>query len=141
PHGRFNFLYVLACATHILVTPVIYDGRTHTKTHLDGSVDPFLTTLHCLRQNYLQRLFGTDECSLFSRFLPFLLSNLLLCRLTIAVFVPGGNPQFGFRRTDITAQKNWNSANLLPQMETGTTAFHFSIKLDEKKPPNYNHEY
>lgn len=31
--------------------------------------------------------------------------------------------------------------DLLPEMKTGTTVFHFSIKLDEKRPLNYNHEY
>lgn len=26
-------------------------------------------------------------------------------------------------------------------METGVSVFHFSIKADEKRPLNYNHEY
>jgi hypothetical protein len=59
-----------------------------------------------------------------------------------SVFVPGGSiPQYGFRRTDIIAQKAGNSSSLIPVMDTGVTVFHFSIKADEKRPLNYNHEY
>ena len=60
------------------------------------------------------------------------------------MFVPGGNPQnaqFGFRRTEILAEKNGSPANLLPLMESGVTVFHFSVKVDDKRPLNYNHEY
>jgi len=61
-----------------------------------------------------------------------------------SVFIPGGNvanAQYGFRRTDVIAQKDWSPANLIPLMETGTTVFHFSIKVDPKHPLNYKHEY
>lgn len=59
-----------------------------------------------------------------------------------SVFSPGGNnPQYGFRRTDIIAQRDWSPANLTPIIENGTTVFHFSIKADEKRPLNYKHEY
>ena len=58
-----------------------------------------------------------------------------------SIFVPGGNAQNGFRRTDIIAQKNGSPANLLPLMETGVTVFHFSIQADNKRPLNYTHEY
>ena len=59
-----------------------------------------------------------------------------------SVFVPGGSsPQYGFRRTDIIAQKAGDSSNLILAMETGVSVFHFSIKADEKRPLNYSHEY
>lgn len=59
-----------------------------------------------------------------------------------SVFVPGGGPpQYGFRRTELIAANNGDHADLIPLMEQGTTVFHFSIKKDETKPLNYNHEY
>jgi hypothetical protein len=62
-----------------------------------------------------------------------------------SVFLPGGtNPQFGFRRTDIIAQKGGSAANphlVIPLIETGVTVFHFSIKADPARPLNYTHEY
>lgn len=59
-----------------------------------------------------------------------------------SVFVPGGStPQYGFRRTDIIAQKAGSTLSLVPAMETGVSVFHFSIKADEKRPLNYSHEY
>ncbi|KAG6831164.1 hypothetical protein H0H87_005989, partial [Tephrocybe sp. NHM501043] len=61
-----------------------------------------------------------------------------------SVFVPGGGPpQYGFRRTELIAHINGSSstAELNAKMEIGVTVFHFSIKLDEKAPLNYDHEY
>ena len=59
-----------------------------------------------------------------------------------SIFVPGcSNPLYGFRRTDIIAQKAGNSSSLMPAMETGVSVFHFSIKADEIRPLNYSHEY
>ena len=59
-----------------------------------------------------------------------------------SVFLPGGtNPQFGFRRTDIIAANNGEHTNLITQMETNKTLFHFSIQKDETRPLNYTHEY
>ena len=60
-----------------------------------------------------------------------------------SVFFPGGGAgQYGFRRTEFIAQKPANgTAELNVEMETGVTVFHFSIKLDTKKPLNYSHEY
>lgn len=58
------------------------------------------------------------------------------------MFVPGsGGPQFGFRRTDFIAAVNGDHDDLNPILETGTTAFHFSIKQDVSRPLNYSHEY
>ena len=39
------------------------------------------------------------------------------------------------------AQKNRSNAALNAKMEVGVTAFHFSIKVDERRALNYNHEY
>jgi len=58
-----------------------------------------------------------------------------------SIFMPGGNPQNGFRRTDIIAEKDGSPGNLLPDMETGKTVFHFSLMLDDSRPLNFNHEY
>ena len=58
-----------------------------------------------------------------------------------SVFVPGGNPQFGFRRTDIIAAVDGEHTELIQRMEQSTTVFHFSIQKDELRPLNYNHEY
>ena len=60
-----------------------------------------------------------------------------------SVFIPGGSsPQFGFRRTDILAQKGaGNPHPVITLMEAGVTAFHVSIKADLVHPLNYTHEY
>jgi len=61
-----------------------------------------------------------------------------------SVFVPGGTPsnaQFGFRRTELIAQKNSSIAQLTAISQVNTTAFHFSIAADDSKPLNFTHEY
>lgn len=59
-----------------------------------------------------------------------------------SVFLPGGsNPQYGFRRTELIAQKNGDHTSLVKEMEVGSTAFHFSIMRDERHPLNLKHEY
>ena len=58
-----------------------------------------------------------------------------------SIFVAGGTPQNGFRRTDIIAAVDGQHDALITQMETGKTAFHFSIRSDESRPLNYTHEY
>ncbi|KAF8993506.1 hypothetical protein BDQ17DRAFT_1368244 [Cyathus striatus] len=137
-------------------TPVIYDGRAPfslTASDLDASHDPYLTIVK-----------GTEAASHYStllghsvpstplwnkRVFPLLPFPTVPSEQSISVnidnssiFSPGGsNPQFGFRRTDIIAQQNGNHTALVPLMENGVTVFHFSIKLDEAHPLNYNHEY
>jgi hypothetical protein len=145
------FVLQLVSAIGALATPLIYDGRAplnYTAADFDRSLDPYLTVVKGSQNasHYTQLLGSTSA--------PTPLWNKLL-RLPNAateqviavsidnssVFVPGGNPQFGFRRTDIIAEKNFTPSNLLPQMESGKTVFHFSIQLDQKKPLNFNHEY
>lgn len=59
-----------------------------------------------------------------------------------SVFVPGaGAPQYGFRRTELLAQTDGNHTALEIAVARGTSVFHFSIKVDEKRPLNYTHEY
>lgn len=61
-----------------------------------------------------------------------------------SVFTPGNNPdnaQFGFRRTELIAQKNFSVAELTEISQVNTTAFHFSIAMDDSKPLNFTHEY
>jgi hypothetical protein len=61
-----------------------------------------------------------------------------------SVFVPGGNAsnaQFGFRRTELIAQKNFSIPQLTAISQINTTAFHFSIAADDSKPLDFNHEY
>lgn len=55
--------------------------------------------------------------------------------------MPGGNPQNGFRRTEFIAARDGEHTELLNVIETGVTAFHFSIKEDAARPLNYTHEY
>jgi hypothetical protein len=59
-----------------------------------------------------------------------------------SVFVPGAGPaQNGFRRTEFIAQMNGSNSAFVAAAEVGTTVFHFSIQIDEKRPLNFNHEY
>ena len=61
-----------------------------------------------------------------------------------SVFTPGsGGPQFGFRRSELIAQQNQtgNRTTFDAQLETGQTAFHFSVQADPSQPLNFAHEY
>jgi hypothetical protein len=61
-----------------------------------------------------------------------------------SVFIPGGNlsnAQNGFRRTELIAWKNFSIPELTAISQVNTTAFHFSIAMDDSKPLNYTHEY
>jgi hypothetical protein len=61
-----------------------------------------------------------------------------------SIFTPGtSTPQLGFRRSEIIAQAsaNGNRTAFDAMLESGITAFHFSVYADEKRPLNYTHEY
>jgi hypothetical protein len=61
-----------------------------------------------------------------------------------SVFVPGGNisnAQFGFRRGELIAQLNFSTSQLTAISQINTTAFHFSVATDDKKPLNLTHAY
>lgn len=61
-----------------------------------------------------------------------------------SVFVPGGNPpqpQYGFRRTELIAQKYGNHTVLNGIADVVTTVFHVSVRADDQLPLNMSHEY
>jgi hypothetical protein len=61
-----------------------------------------------------------------------------------SIFTPGSStPQLGFRRSELIAQesKNGNRTAFDATLESGVTAFHFSVYADENRPLNYTHEY
>ncbi|THH21404.1 hypothetical protein EW146_g161 [Bondarzewia mesenterica] len=69
---------------------------------------------------------------------------LLITIDNTSIFTPGsGGPQWGFRRTELIAQGAplSNRTAFDASIETGVTAFHFSVRTDERRPLNYAHEY
>ncbi|KAF8158448.1 hypothetical protein B0H34DRAFT_797835 [Crassisporium funariophilum] len=153
--GSCSLLCLLTLIAGACAASVIYDGRAplnYTQANLDGSVDPYLTVVKGSESaSHYTSLLGsrTPPTPLWARksLLPFLPPRPTEQVLAVSidnssVFLPGGtNPQFGFRRTDVIAQKDWSPANLLPLMESGVTVFHFSVKADEGRPLNWGHEY
>ncbi|OCH89931.1 hypothetical protein OBBRIDRAFT_812977 [Obba rivulosa] len=137
---------VLAAAT-----PLIWDGRAPfnlTDADLDSSTGPFLTVVKGSgNATHYSSLLGHSELPtpLWNDDLLDLLPSEQVISITIdnsSIFVPGsGGPQFGFRRTEFIAAVNGDHDDLNPLIENGTTVFHFSIKLDERRPLNYTHEY
>ncbi|KAI0823961.1 hypothetical protein BC628DRAFT_1323671 [Trametes gibbosa] len=144
-----QFVYLTCLILSALATPIIWDGRAPfnlTNADLDTSTGPFLTVVK-----------GSENATHYSRLLghskmptPLWNQALALPReqvvsVTIdnsSVFVPGGGqPQFGFRRTDIIAAVNGEHIELVARMEQNTTIFHVSIQKDEFHPLNYSHEY
>ncbi|KAF9478220.1 hypothetical protein BDN70DRAFT_63133 [Pholiota conissans] len=148
-------LYVISA----LATPVIFDGRapfSYTESGLNNSIDPYLTVVKGSENaSHYTALLGHSvlPTPLWNRRISPLLPGLTIPNEQVvavsidnsSVFLPGGtNPQFGFRRTDIIAQKGGSAANphlVIPLIETGVTVFRFSIKSDPARPLNYTHEY
>ncbi|KAL0577114.1 hypothetical protein V5O48_004867 [Marasmius crinis-equi] len=139
-------LATLAAAQLAYAGIILFDGRIPLSTGnetLDASTDPFLTAVKG----------KTEPATHYSGFLgdsvnPTPLWNALPEQVisvridNTSVFVPGnGDPQLGFRRTELIAVKNGSASNLDALMETGVTRFHFSIKADTQYPLNYTHEY
>jgi hypothetical protein len=61
-----------------------------------------------------------------------------------SIFTPGsGQPQFGFRRTELIAQQNQsgNRTAFDALLESGQSGFHFSLQADTSQPLNFTHEY
>ncbi|KAI0747574.1 hypothetical protein C8Q74DRAFT_1212624 [Fomes fomentarius] len=137
-------------AVHVLGTPVLYDGRAPlnlTSADLDSSTGPFLTVVKGSEAaSHYSHLLGRSvpPTPLWNKAPAFINPTEQTIAVSIdnsSVFVPGGNPQLGFRRTDIIAANNGEHTNLIQLIETNTTVFHFSIKKDERRPLNYSHEY
>ncbi|KAI0694702.1 hypothetical protein C8Q76DRAFT_771909 [Earliella scabrosa] len=143
-------LFLFAHVAHVLATPVIYDGRAPlslTNANLDASAGPFLTVVKGSEDaSHYSRLLGRSvpPTPLWNRGIFFSAPREQVLAVSIdnsSVFAPGGNPQFGFRRTDIIAAVDGEHTELIQRMEQSTTVFHFSIQKDELRPLNYNHEY
>ncbi|EMD39595.1 hypothetical protein CERSUDRAFT_111905 [Gelatoporia subvermispora B] len=142
---------VLLPAVLVVATPLIWDGRAPfnlTSSNLENSIGPYLTVVKGSENaTHYSSLLGHSELPtpLWNDGLLDLSPSEQVVSITIdnsSVFVPGsGGPQFGFRRTEFIAAVNGDHDDLNPIMENGTTVFHFSIKLDEKRPLNYTHEY
>ncbi|KAM5536930.1 hypothetical protein V8D89_009477 [Ganoderma adspersum] len=142
---------VFLWAVSALATPVIWDGRARfnlTNADLDASTGPFLTVVKgCENASHYSQLHGHFllPTPLWNEGILHTQPREQVLSVSIdnsSVFLPGGtNPQFGFRRTDIIAANNGEHTNLVTQMETNQTIFHFSIQEDETRPLNYTHEY
>ncbi|KAF8657321.1 hypothetical protein AX16_002243 [Volvariella volvacea WC 439] len=148
------FCLLTSCELHpVSSTPIIYDGRARfnlTAADLDASNDPFLTVVKGTEAaSHYTELLGRSvrPTSLWSH--PFYPTEQAIS-VSIdnsSVFYPGGNnPQFGFRRTELIAQKNKNPGELNEETERGTTVFHFSIRDDyklgwERRLLDMRHEY
>ncbi|KAF8077551.1 hypothetical protein FPV67DRAFT_1404705 [Lyophyllum atratum] len=161
PPFFFSLVLAAVCFQPAIGKGIIYEGRaplTLTGSSIDTSSGPYLTGVKGNSQNAthystLVRPLQTPPTPLWNRqLLPFLpattpTEQTISIRIdNTSVFIPGGGtgaPQYGFRRTELIAHINGSSstAALDEEMETGVTVFHFSIRLDERAPLNYNHEY
>ncbi|PBK60164.1 hypothetical protein ARMSODRAFT_997717 [Armillaria solidipes] len=115
---------------------ILYDGRVPlgmNSSILDASAGPFSTAVK-----------GPESASSYTSFVPYSSTEQAIS-VTIdwtSIFTPGGSsPQYGFRRTELIAQKDGSATALNEEIDTGVSVFHFSIKADETRPLNYTHEY
>ncbi|KAH9006721.1 hypothetical protein EDB84DRAFT_1447561 [Lactarius hengduanensis] len=131
----FAFAFALGLDSSVWATPVrraipiIYNGRAPsniTGADLDQSKGPYLAAVK-----------GSKNAS-----------QEQVIRATIdnsSVFTPGSNPpQFGFRRGELIAQDRDQTGNRTAfnaQIESGLTAFHFSVQADSQQQLNFEHEY
>ncbi|KAH9973934.1 hypothetical protein BJV74DRAFT_782633 [Russula compacta] len=131
----------LACATSLL-----WDGRApynYTEIDVDESFGPYLSVVK-----------GTQNATHYFQFLGYSLQPTPIwlvpeqsIRVIIensSVFTPGsGTPQLGFRRSELIAQpsENGDRAAFDAEVDSGITAFHFSVQTDATRPLNYTHEY
>ncbi|KAI0265686.1 hypothetical protein BC834DRAFT_924255 [Gloeopeniophorella convolvens] len=137
----------LNLAAVALATPVLWEGRapfSYTEADINESFGPFLSVVK-----------GTQNASHYFTFLSHSQPTTPLWPTTpdqpirsaidnSSVFTPGGSaPQLGFRRGEIIAQpfENGNRTTFDAVLESGVTAFHFSVQADEQLPLNYEHEY
>ncbi|KXN82853.1 hypothetical protein AN958_02127 [Leucoagaricus sp. SymC.cos] len=147
-----KFFVLAAVSLKVAATPLLWDGRValnYTQADLDASQNPFLTVVKGTEnashvKNSTVQGDSMSPTPLWRSF-PFNKVNEQVISVSIdnsSVFLPGGsNPQYGFRRTDIIAERDWSPSNLTSIIENGTTVFHFSINADTKRPLNYSHEY
>ncbi|KAF8194437.1 hypothetical protein K438DRAFT_1906679 [Mycena galopus ATCC 62051] len=133
-----DLLSIFSCVV-LVTSSIIYDGRvpySMPSVDLDNSTGPFLTYYteflgHSAPPTPLWNEWGRETEQVISIKID-----------NTSVFVPGGGPpQYGFRRTELIAQKDGNSTELDGEMEVGVSTFHFSIQADVSRPLNYSHEY
>ncbi|KAI5810259.1 hypothetical protein DFH27DRAFT_181849 [Peziza echinospora] len=125
-------------------------GHRATTTLYDGRV-PLDFTLAEL-DSYSTSLFGAEyvlgagqkwsEVVVFPSVTPSLFDGTKYKPLEVtindkSIFAPGGNPQNGFRRSELMPISN-NGTDVTVQ---GTTTFHFSIKPDTARALNSSHQY
>lgn len=141
---RSSSLAIVAFLSLTSATPLIYDGRApfnYTIEDLNNSLDPYLSVVK-----------GSMDASHYTQLLGHTLNATPLWSPTeqpitisidnTSIFTPGGsNPQNGFRRTELIAQKHGNHTALNAIADVGTTVFHVSILEDLAKPLNMSHEY
>ncbi|KAJ7046378.1 hypothetical protein C8F04DRAFT_1323338 [Mycena alexandri] len=146
---KAHILLAISTAAASATSNILYDGRVRYSMHsseLDASTGPFLTAVKGQNES---ASYYTDFLGHSALPTPLWNENGLPTEQVISikidntsVFVPGGGPpQYGFRRTELIAQKDENSTALDAEMETGVSVFHFSIKADVLRPLNYSHEY
>ncbi|KAF8272614.1 hypothetical protein EI94DRAFT_248719 [Lactarius quietus] len=148
--------FSLGFESYVWATPIrrvttsnvlLYNGQaplTFTAANLNDTTSPYSTVQ------------GSESASNYVQFLGTSIPPTPLWDSTVqdqpvlvsidntSVFVPGGGqPQFGFRRTELVAQQNQvgNFTVFDGQIESNKTAFHFSMQVDSTKPLNLTHEY
>ncbi|KAH9960105.1 hypothetical protein BC827DRAFT_413336 [Russula dissimulans] len=129
-------------------TPVLWEGRapcTYGKIDIDQSFGPYFSGVKGTQNasHYFQFL----SCGCTHRATPIWHIYEQPIRIAIdnsSIFTPGSSaPQLGFRRSEIIAQpdQDGNRTALDEVLESGITAFHFSVHADTQRPLNYTHEY
>ncbi|KAH9060200.1 hypothetical protein EDB87DRAFT_1562267 [Lactarius vividus] len=128
-------------------SPILYDGRAPsniTEADLDQSKGPYLAAVK-----------GSQDASHYFQFLgnnppptplwkPIQEQAIQATIDNSSVFTPGSNPpQFGFRRGELIAQpdQTGNRTAFNAQIESGLTAFHFSVQANSQQQLNFQHEY
>ncbi|KAH9972002.1 hypothetical protein BGW80DRAFT_1173774 [Lactifluus volemus] len=138
-------LYLEAFALATLAT-VLYEGRVSnnfTEADINTSNGPFLSIVKGSKSasEYFQ-LLGTSLVPTPLWDVPD--QPILVLIDNSSIFTPGSsNPQLGFRRSELIAQpsQNGNRTAFDATIESGVTAFHFSVQADTTQPLNNTHEY
>ncbi|KAI0251105.1 hypothetical protein BJV78DRAFT_1275556 [Lactifluus subvellereus] len=144
----FLHCFVVYLEAHAWANPVLWEGRAffnYTQSDIDQS-----------KGAYFSGVKGTQGPSHYFQFLGKSLAPTPLWAKVVqeqpvhalidnsSVFTPGQNPpQFGFRRSELLAQpfQGGDRTGFDATLESGTTAFHFSVQTDAKQSLNLAHEY
>ncbi|KEP47221.1 hypothetical protein V565_163750 [Rhizoctonia solani 123E] len=142
--ARLTFL--ITCATSVLATPVLYDGRAplnYSTANIDAFQSPYVYVVKGSKAASKYISFSPNSPPPTPLWYPQGSNSPIEQTVSVridnsSVFVPGNNPdnsQWGFRRTEIIAQNNRTT------LQSGKTVWHFSIMRDEARPLNLTHEY